>query len=782
MSSGDHVNIGRWVAVAVAIVIGSGLAGWWLATVTAPDYSPAQVAQDSTPPAAAAEAPAAPSVERYTPPTPPLYFYARTHRGADLDLVESEMRMAAAAGIHQFIVSAPLAWADDEQIAELARRLDTIPAMDDAARVIIELELDPPQSWLAEHPRDVVMVDGNSLPFACPASLAWQEDVTARLTDLADALSERKFVTGILLAALDDGEWRLPAEPDTSPANVDGFRQWMATRYVTDEAVRARWEEPGLTLAELNIPAAESGVEEGAADRPQAVDAAPRSDVAWNDYREYVSDVRVDAIVACTKAIKATHETLDVWVRYGYTFSASAPASGHFALGRLLLSPVDAIVYPAAAIERGLGGVGGYAGPVNSIIAHGKRCILLDDTFTGLAKNAESGEIERVRGMSYETVSQIHHRNFASALSHGLGLAWVDPEGDGRLHDPELWEQFSHMGDLYRNWYKRRHELETAPVGKQSVPFPPGGAGLAVVVDEKSRAWDPNSVQGPIVASVVSAALRSGVQIEFLLLDDYLQGIGTDAPAAVFANCFRLDDATRALLHERLAQRGAAAIWLYAPGAMGTTAGDAAGVSATVGMRVERLDETPSGSTYAFDSHWIRAGDTFAGEGVPPPLFCVDDENADVLATFTETNRASVALATTPDGWASIFVAEARLPSELLHEILQLLDIASVSRNYESPVDNAYFLGPHTLALHTNSDGETFLDFGLTYDVHDMTDPAQGWLGKTNLAIPTDEHETRLLTLTPSIQSTPVETQSSAAPIPPAEEPAPSTEESAPES
>src|SRR5690606_27900844 len=216
----------------------------------------------------------------------------------------------------------------------------------------------------------------------------------------------------------------------------------------------------------------------------------------------------------------------------------------------------------------------------------------------------------RVRGMSYETVSQVHYRNFASALAQGIGVAWADPEGDGRLHDPELWEQFSHMKTTYRDWYARRHGLDS----DAATEFPPSRAALAIVVDEQSRESDREDIQTPLIASIVSAAMRAGVPVELWLLDDYVARSTATVSAAIFANCFELDEEERASIHNRLGENGGAAIWLYAPGADGPSADAAENVSNTVRMTVHALEESAmSGSTYALDSYWIRAGETFAG-------------------------------------------------------------------------------------------------------------------------------------------------------------------------
>ncbi len=733
----QNVGVVRWLALAATVVVASGAAGWWLATVTAPRYESAAV---ETPGGGARaqdiEADAAPG-EAYVPPEPPLYFYAPSRGGADRDLVGQEMRMALQAGIRNIILSAELSWEADTSQAAVLGHVEWIKALNPQTRIFMELVLDPSLAWLAAHPDDTVTVD-SALPYASVASEAWRAEVISRLETLARALAEMPEVQGIVLACQEQGQWSLASPWDASAANTAGFRRWLTARYSTDNALQEAWNDPNVSLETAESPHDE-------AEEPATVVASDR------DYLAYLSDMRADTIQSFALAVKTAHEDLEVWVRYGQTLSAPDAASGQFALARVLDSPIDGLVLSMAALDRGLGGSGGYAAPIHSILANGKRCILIDDTYTGLAKNAETGELERVRGMSYESVSQIHHRNFASALVYGIGVAWADPEGDGRLHDAELWEQFAAMRAMYGAWYEHRHAFDAADATTRGVAFPPGGPGLAIIVDERNRLDDSERIQAALLASIMDAALRSGVPLQVWLLDDFLQGHVTEASVVLFANCFVLTEADRAQIHERIKERGSAAVWAFVPGSTGMEGDAAANVSALVGMTVKVFDAPiASGSTYALDSHWIRAGETFAGDDAPHPRFYVDDANADILATYNEGGAASVALATTPDGWASIFVGEARLSPQLLHEILQLLDVFTVSRDYESAATTAFFLGPHLLALHTAEAGATTLYFGTPCDIQDAVDPLQGWLAKSSLKLPTAVHDTRIFSVIPA--------------------------------
>jgi hypothetical protein len=744
MTVSGYGGIAKWIAVAAVVVIGAGVAGWWLANLTAPSYETTAAPAPRAP--VAEPATRAPVAAAYTPPEPPLYLYVNTLPGADTALTGEEIRMAAQAGIHNYIITAPLPWGGEDEPGYIIDRVDWVLQLDPEAQILVELTLDPPLDWLARHPDDAFKTGGKTFPYISPASEPWRAEVETLLERVMADAAGREALRGVVLACLEEGNWMLGSPYDESQANVKGFRRWLTARFLTDTALEEAWGDPDVTLTAAPIPIPDpDDADVDVDDTPPLVLPA-----AQRDYFQYVAETRADVIAAFAKKLKALDPHRTVLARYGFTLSASGAGAGHFGLARLLGGSLDGFVLPMAAIDRGLGGTGAYAGPIHSMLAHGKKCILLDGTLTGLAKNAETGALERMRGLNFESVANVQRRNFAAALVNGLGIAWADPQGDGRLHDAELWEQFAAMRASYLTWYRAAHEHQTTLDAAHSVAFPPGGPAVAVIVDERCRYREAGSVQETLLRSVVDAVLRAGAQIQLWLLEDLLAGECDDVPVYVFPNPFCLSGADRDRIHEHLRASGAAAIWMYAPGSGSEAEDGAADAGALVGMRLKTIEPAiPSGSEYTLDSYWIQSGGLFGADSLPAPRFFVDDTNADILAQYVANGKASVAMATTDGEWPSVFVGEPVLAPALLREILQLLEVPLVVRDRTAAGMDVLYLGPHLLAVHAPQAGPREFQFGMNYDIQDLFSPQLGWPDKPGLKLDLPQYETRLFLLTP---------------------------------
>lgn len=666
---------------------------------------------------------------------PPVYFYASAGPAADLDLVIAEIEMAARAGVHRHILAIPLPWQNAWDALDdlIAKALNADPS----GFLYLDLDLNPPASWLAEHPDDTASERTQSQSYVSVASTLWLETLKARLTALVahlDTTNQSKRVAGIVLSALEEGRWYRTSGYDSSPTSTTAFRAWLREHYETDEHFQEAWGADDATFYTAEVPALPTTP---ASKMMLRALPSARPEI---DYLRFASETTASVIAQLASALKALPSSpSEVYVSYGYTFEQRQDSIGHFALSSLMRSDIDGFLSPVSYVNRGLGGVGGFMGPVQSAIIHEKNWIVVDDTRTGIRRSRDGKEIKRPMGLRIEDLSNLYRRNIALAAIHDLGYAWADPDGSGNLHDRELWNEFANLNRAYTTIREVQHSAT-----RRSLT-------LAVVVDEESRSYETTSsgLHNTLLLDARDNALRAGVRAEFYTLQDILDRKAAPAKAYLFLNAFHLKEAERTLLHTIMDNYNAAAIWMYAPGFF-EEVGDAKHISETTGIEVRQTESTDStGSVYAFTGNWLTEGGSFGIPGDWGPRFYIDDEDADVLARYANGDEVSAAIKFFEGDWASIYICEPVLPLELLREILDILELPILVKpssrmlaDLVQPVDDA-------LLIHANGTGTRLLDLRGRYDVSDFFAPEIGWPRKRSVTLSMQAGETRLLHLQP---------------------------------
>ena len=487
---------------------------------------------------------------------PPLYFFARPDAPEDWATVMEEASMAAEAGISRHIVPVAPVWSDEDAPDDVTARLKQVMAANPRASFLLQVDLNPPPAWAKAHEGEMMTVNGAPGPFPSTASQQWIEDGRAALRKLVESVEGGEVsrrIEGYVLCALEGGQWTLPEAGDRAEVNRQGFRDWLVRHYQGEAALGEAWGRPGMSADEVTLPELPDFNNTG-----QVFVRFPE-DRPLSDYLRYTSESTADALAAfVAHLVEVSMISPSILAPYGFSFEAGGNVSGHFALGNLLDSDLGGVIGPVSQSDRGMGGAGGYAGPVHSLLARGKTWIVLDDTRTGMERDPATGAVARMRGVRAEDIFEVQKRNFASALVDGLGLAWADPLGDGWLLDREQWRLFGKMREVCA----ARAEQAAAPPEEESP------AGVTVVVDEASRAVQ--RCAGPLNALLVAggrdAALRAGVRTRFVLLQDVLEERAGPSRVWLFLNAFRIDAEARERLHDRFARERASVVWLYAPG------------------------------------------------------------------------------------------------------------------------------------------------------------------------------------------------------------------------
>ena len=760
--SETNISPGRVWLVMLGVLGAAALAavaGFWLGERS--------VKIDIAPPAPLPSSPAQPQADlpiASEGPAPPLYFLVTAPTGDPADPVLKEITMAAQTGIHQYVLSVPLSWsgpaptdvgdaeaplggdseasATGQAAATGVACVEALLGADPDASAMLRVNLNPPGDWLTAHPEAAAAAGGGALDSVSLASPVWREEAARVLDVLLTGVEEHHpgIVTGCVIACLDSGQWSRDGARDVSDANTDGFRRWLRARYGTDGALQRAWSDVDASLDKTAIPAGPANAEGG------GVFLSGPAAVPELDFRRYSAEVTAEAIAQFATHIKAgAGEGMTVLAPYGYTFEAPGQGTAHFALAKLLDGPLDGFVSAVSRADRGLGGVGGMMGPVESAKLHGKRWCLVDDTRTGIARDETTGELTRPKSIRAEDVYHVQQRNFAAAVAHGLGLFWSDLQGEGRLHDAEMWQRFGEMRAIYStvNSWSTEGESPLAPHVE--------GPTLAVVVDEESRLHMNNAgpFEDALLRNARDVALRAGVPTAFYLLSDVLEGNAPRCPAYLFVNAFCLTEGERTRLHSILVEQQAAAIWLYAPGYIAADAG-VENVASTVRMAVKAFEEpAAAGSTFLLSGRWMEREDTFGEAAILQPLFYIDAPEADVLAQYTASQKPSVAMSFFEEGWASVFCAEPGLTVPLLREILSILELHVYYGETAKPFQDAVYFGPVLMAIHAKGNGERSISLGTTCDIQDLLAPEIGWPRKRSFSLPMQTGQTRLISLFP---------------------------------
>jgi hypothetical protein len=597
-----------------------------------------------------------------------------------------------------------------------------------------------------------MQINGKPQAFASVVSSVWLNDVSEALDRLMDSVQSadpNHNVTGYVIAALESGQWYHADGYDTSGANTEGFQAWLQRRYKTDDVLAGAWGNESKTLSLISVP-----LKPVTGDTQQVFFELP--DMQRNvDYLHFVSDSVANAIAAVMTHIKTRGGLqTQVFAPYGYSFEQLRNDAGHFSLLDIIDSDIDGFWSPVSYTDRGLGGAGGFMGPVDSATYHEKQWYILDDTRTGISRDPATGAISRIKGLRSEDVYRLQARNYAEALCHNLGLVWAETEPDGRLLDDEMWKRFGVMREKYQSVYSIPDPSAAPPTLSAPADYgikPSEETTMCVVVDENSRFYQQcdEPLNARLLTGVRDCALRCGVPVQFCLFRDLIEERAVHASIYVFCNQFHLTAAERDRLHGVLARKKATAIWLYAPGYIDEKA-DVENISATTRMDVRAFDKpAKSGSKYLLPGRWLDKDEEFGTAALWNPLFYIVDASTNVLAKYKDSGNASVAVRFLDDGWTSIYVADPSPSPGLFREILLLLEQhVYFRRTSVKQLDTAYF-GPNILAIHAGDAGERLIDLENAFDVQDLLSPDIGWPKKHVFNLMLEAGETRILRLTP---------------------------------
>jgi hypothetical protein len=604
------------------------------------------------------------------------------------------------------------------------------------ALLLPRLWMGAPAWWREAHPDDVMTWEkGSQDPAdAVVASPDYRRDAAARLAALVKHLEENfgPSVAGYHPCGQNTGEWFYretwgPALNGYSAGSREAFRRWLKARYGNDAALRAAWGDPGVTLAEAQVPS------------PEARRATPAG-LLWDpvlqrpliDFAQFQQEMMAECVCQLAKAARqASGGRKLVVFFYGYVFEFGAihlgPAvSGHYALRRVLECPdIDVLCSPISYFDRGLGQSGPAMTAAESVALAGKMWLYEDDTRTYLGTGKFPGWQDRVDNI--DDTNSLLLRNTGQCAVRNFATWWMDLGATGWFDDPQMWAEMA-----------RLEALDT-PLLENPRPFRPQ---VAAVVDQRSMirvACGGQVLARPGVYEARRPLGRMGAPYGQYLLDDVAAG-RVEAKMYVFLTAWCLSPEERRDLLRRT--QGALNVWCYAPGYQeeeGTSPGT---MQSLTGFRLEKVAPSQAWAEPTDAGRRLGLGQGFGVKGPIEPLFAaVDAKEEEILAVYPDGSPA-VALRKTPRG-NSLFVG----PPGLTSELLRLAARRAGVHLFTQTDCNVYGNGPY-LVLHASDDGRLEIDSGGSGPIRDLLtgeELASGAKAELTLA----KGQTRILTYRP---------------------------------
>ncbi|MEO7719445.1 MAG: hypothetical protein ABIY70_24855 [Capsulimonas sp.] len=634
----------------------------------------------------------------------PYFFFVNAETAEDGEVVDSQIRHAAAHGVHLYsaVMYLPLRNAYGERsFGRIDSLVQQILAADPHAHIMPRLQFVPTNYWVRTHPDQLAQyTDGSEGDVSLASRDFWSdcvdavEALIAHFSDPATPGGDR-----IIGFHLDRGEWfNDPATGhDISEPNTTVFRDWLHAKYQLPYLLRAAWYDGSVTFETAPIPRWDGQI--AVTKKTETAFYGTRRETRWVDYCQYSSELAAQAITGLAAAIKTfSANQLLVGTSYGYTLEfAHRNDSGHLALTQVLESPdIDIVAGPNSYTGRGAGNAAAFSAPIDSVALHGKLWIVEDDTKTFLAEN-DTEDSYNPKIASGADTRAAHQRQFGGALAHGAGVTWMDLWGQGWLNNAEIWEELGGLGKLAHQWGKTR---------KSDMPAPD----VAAIIDEASLAYlknDPNGLGMHLIGKTRELLLRSGASVGFYLQSDITKENFPDATLYLFLNAFRITTAEREAIRTRLQRPGKTLAWLYAPGVYDESGPASLEVGDVVGMSLRQQPwNSRVGSQISEQRHPIterlRSGKRIGQEDLLNPSFAVSDPQATILAEYGTTGAPSLAVREHQSGWKSVFFGDPHLTVELLRGLFAYAGVPL----YDTQDDVVLASDDGVLNIHTQYTGQ----------------------------------------------------------------------------
>jgi len=563
---------------------------------------------------------------------------------------------------------------DTYDYSQLDERVMMVLEANPNAYIFPRLYLHAPKWWSKLHPDELMLHDpgdGKPVPFIHSgnkltpswASEVWRRDTVEGLRRLVAHVEASPYadrVIGYHLASGSTEEWMMWGANERqwvgySPANIAGFRKWLAARYRTDAALQKAWADEAVTLATATVPlkARRAKAEMGSL-------RDPKREQAVIDFYLYHSAFVADTIATFAKAVKdATKRQKIVGVFYGYLLQLCGEQrqqnAGHLALEEVLACPdVDFLCSPTSYAFRQLGGEGTshFMSLVDSVKQHGKLWFDENDIRTSLApgKLGGWGKPANVPG---DILQQ--DKELANVLANGVAQWWFDV-GRNRYDDPALMRRIAEL---------TRNATETVTLDRSPVDE------VALVVDEKSLCYlrVGDALGRELLLGQLPALHRIGAPVGHYLVTD-LSRLRRHK-LLIIPTSFAPTAADRKAL-DALKADGRILVFVYAPGLYRDGHIDEKAMADFTSIRLKLATAPTALRVTLGGTHPLTKGLTGTGYGTKrtvAPVCFADDPKATVIGTLPDGRPGLVVKK--HKGWTAIHSAAPLLPTALLRRIAE---------------------------------------------------------------------------------------------------------------
>ena len=624
---------------------------------------------------------------------PALFINGEHHPGTSYMTYHPESRNFRAmgeVGVHLYSFSATptestydlagIVWlgSDEFDYSGFEERVNMLLESDPDAVFFPRLYLGTPPWWADEHPDDLVQYDpGDGAPqtllvnrkrVASWASEQWRKDTVAALHRFIRHVEASEYaghVIGYHLASGTTEEWMQWGSnedhwADYSPVNQAKFRAWLKDEYLADEALRAAWANPDVTLDSATVPPRAER-----ARRERVFLRDPRTAQPSIDYTRYTSWLVADTIQHIARAVKeeVRGERL-VGVFYGYLLQLAGQQreqnSGHHALQAVLSCPdIDFITSPTSYSGRDLGT--GYVHAmslVDSVKLHGKLWFDENDFRTWLAKRVPPNFPGYTD--TFEKTVLAQRRSFAWTFTNRLGMWWFDM-GGGWYDDPRLLAEIGKMN---------RIAFENRDADGHSV------AEIAFVVDDSTGAFLTHS--NPFSWQALVAQLHElghvGAPIAIVHVSD-LDRLPSYR-LYVFANLLAPREEDRLRVARKL-EAGGSALWIGPAGLYRNGKLDPAGMKSLTGFPV-RLVNSPAAwrvvPTAESASIGWKPASPYVSAGKVGLFPSVEEGFGTVLGAIEDTGHAGLVMRE-EEGQPHFYSSIPKIPADLLRAMARKVGI-----------------------------------------------------------------------------------------------------------
>lgn len=532
-------------------------------------------------------------------------------------------------------------------------------------------------------------------PFSQKAIADAQEGIQLFVTELKKKPYFNKFI-GCHISGGHDGQFYTGGWPDYSPAAVTSFRKWLKDIYKTDKELQKSWRDDTVSLATAAVP--------NYSKRRSTTSALfynPATDQCYVDHTRFQME---QGMVLRDEFAKAFKEAMGKSV----VTLAWALGGGRGQGTETIFMPsknLDVLVAQPTYARRLPGYVGGMRNvPITSYKEHGKLLIKELDFRTWIRNNRDETYAQRLStAENADAFKDIFRKEYMQMFASGMGFWMYDIDQSG-FKDPGMLKSIKEGIDLYIVY-----ELNT------KVNYRPD---VAMVWVDESLLWEKQAINvnnGITLDGYTNFYLgEAGFTFDNLYLNDILQNPELQKyKVYIFKDAWRLTKQQRTQIEQKLQKDGKTLVWNYAAGYVGDDKLSDTYVQELTKIKVaaEDMKQWPvlsvkKGSplvdnmdgyigTLETVAIALGRGVTAANEGINIPRFVVKDNDATVLATYSD-NRTAIAVKEFP-AWTSVYFGIlGSLDARLLNNVVKK---AGGHVFLESGVGNVEFNG-NVLGIH----------------------------------------------------------------------------------